>query len=204
MSIWSSINFHLVKFLTRNKYCRTTDKVLYLTFDDGPEPDITGFILDILSRHRVKATFFCCGKQAEMYPELIDKIRDYGHTIANHTYSHINGLHVNSNDYYADIERANVVLRTSIFRPPWGSLTLREYMHLKKQYKIVLWNVTSDDCKNKVDIDGVVQRMCRQMKGGDVILFHFVERHSENTKAILPKFIDVALRMGYYFQKIEV
>jgi peptidoglycan/xylan/chitin deacetylase (PgdA/CDA1 family) len=120
MSVWSSINFHLVKWFSRNRYCDKNSAVLYLTFDDGPDPGITEFVLDTLAQYNVKATFFCCGKQAELYPELMHKILDGGHRVANHTYSHINGLKVQSSLYYKDIDMAHNVLKTRMFRPPWG------------------------------------------------------------------------------------
>lgn len=119
MSIFSSLNFHAVKYLSRRKI-KSASKVLYLTFDDGPEPNITEFILNELHEHNIKATFFCCGSNIEKYPDLFQQIQEKGHLLGNHTYSHVNGLKISYKDYVDDIAGCEKHVANNIFRPPWG------------------------------------------------------------------------------------
>ena len=199
MSIYSSLNFHLVKLLSN--FCRNiNNKAIYLTFDDGPEPYITEYIVNLLNEYNIKATFFCCGKNAESYPHLLHLLKSNGHLVANHTYSHINGLKVPQQQYNADVILGAKCLESNLFRPPWGALSLINYFYLRKKYKIILWDVVSNDTlKTRVDANREVSRMFDQIKGGDIILFHFVQKHSENTKLILPMFLEESIKRGFMF-----
>lgn len=204
MGFWSSFNFHLVKSLSRHRRGGESERVLYLTFDDGPESGITEFVVDTLECYGVKATFFCCGRNVEKHPHLTEQLRAAGHTLANHTYSHINGLNECCDVYLRDVDRADRLIASPLFRPPWGALTLRAYRKLRSKYDIVLWNIVSGDTKpEEVDVDKEVERMRKELRSGDIVLFHFCSKHAANTKAILPKFIEMALGEGYIFKMIE-
>ena len=204
MSLLSSVNFHLVKWLSHNWCCCKNDAILYLTFDDGPDPGITEFVLDVLAKHNVKATFFCCGNRAQYHPQLVKRIQSEGHVLANHTYSHVNGLKVDSSLYYADIARVDVVLNSPLFRPPWGGVSVFQYFHLRKKYRVILWDVVSNDSNvNLVDTDIEIQRLQRQIRKGNIILFHFVDKHAENTKRLLEPFIAMAISEGFSFDVLK-
>ena len=124
---------------------RLQENAIYLTFDDGPEPGITEFVLDELAKHKAKATFFCAGKNIEKYPELLRRILAESHSIGSHTYSHINAHRVSCRQYLDDVKRFDEQLNTPLFRPPWGALTLRTFFSLRKKKNIVLWHLSSDD-----------------------------------------------------------
>jgi peptidoglycan/xylan/chitin deacetylase (PgdA/CDA1 family) len=204
MGLRSSLIFRLLKVLTYQRPSSVGGKVLYLTFDDGPEPEITEFVIEELARHNCKATFFCCGENVVKFPDLVQCLRDEGHLVANHTFSHINGLHTRSDEYCHDVEKANTLINSVYFRPPWGALSLRTYLRLKHTYKIVLRDVVSNDtCKGPIDVCQEVDRMKSELSPGKIILFHFSRQHSEHTKLLLPKFMNMALQEGYSFSTIN-
>lgn len=165
----------------------TNDKVVYLTFDDGPEPGICEFVLDELRKYGFKATFFCRGDNAEQYPELLSRIINEGHSIGNHTYSHLHAYSVSSGQYLDDIERANQVLHSTLLRPPFGSLTLTTWLSLKSKYRIIYWSLGSGDSNlNNIDFEHSCQNLISNTTSGDIVLFHFCKLHEKETRVILP------------------
>ncbi len=163
---------------------------VYLTFDDGPEPGITEFVLNELSRYNAKATFFCVGENIEKYPHLYEHIVREGHTIACHTHSHINAYHVSCKTYLNNIEQFDMVVRTHLFRPPWGALTLKTFFSIQKNKNIVLWHISSNDfALNNFNLEASLQHLKKSTKNGKIILFHFCKRHENETKQILPLYI---------------
>ena len=172
--------------------------VVYLTFDDGPEPGITEFVLEELAKYNFKATFFCRGDNAEKYPELLERIREQGHAVANHTYSHIDVYDVSSKDYLDDVERANTILKTSLFRPPHGTLNLVTWMRLRKKYRIFFWSLGSGDAElDKFDYQRSIGILKSNTKRGDIVLFHFCHRHERETTKVLPDYLMWLSENGY-------
>ena len=166
-------------------------KGVYLTFDDGPEPNITEFVLDELARHKAKATFFCVGKNIEKYPMLLKRILDEGHSVGSHTYSHIHAHRVNYNQYLDDVKLFDEQIDTPLFRPPWGALTLRTFFSLRKTKNIVLWHLSSNDfALDKFDLSSDFKNLKQGTKDGSIILFHFCNRHEKETIQILPLYLD--------------
>lgn len=164
---------------------------IYLTFDDGPEPDVTEFVLEELAKHGAKATFFCAGKNIEKYPELFKRIHNEGHSIGSHTYSHINAHRVSSRQYLDDVNRFDEQVNTPLFRPPWGALTLRTFFSLRKTKDIVLWHLSSNDFSlGKFDLQRDFEKLKKGTKGGQIVLFHFSQRHEKETRQILPLYLD--------------
>ncbi len=177
---------------------KTTGKVVYLTFDDGPEEGITEFVLNQLKRYNFKATFFCKGENAEKHPELFSCIVKEGHAIGNHTYSHINGFENRCLDYVADVEKANQVLNTHFFRPPWGAVRLCQFIKLRRKYKIVYWSLLSGDTLlDNLNVENNFNRLKRVTRKGDVVLFHFCKRHEKETQIILPAYLDWLNENGF-------
>lgn len=173
-------------------------KVVYLTFDDGPEPDITEFVLKGLEEHGFKATFFCRGDNAEKYPELLSMIRKQGHTVANHTYSHLHAYDVAADTYISDVEKADALLHTPLFRPPKGNLTLKTFLGLRKKFRIVYWALNSEDsARDNFEYGHSYRKLISDTKPGDVILFHFCHRHEKETRKILPDYLDWLQSQGY-------
>lgn len=177
---------------------RTRDRVVYLTFDDGPEGDITDWVLDILKKYDSKATFFCKGENAEINKEQLVRIIADGHALGNHTFSHINSFETPTRSYLEDVEKADNVLHTVLFRPPWGSLTLFAFLRLRKKYKIVYWSLISGDTEmEKLVLDSNMQRLYNKTQPGDIVLFHSCIKHENETKRILPLYLEWLKQNGY-------
>ncbi|MEZ5024179.1 MAG: polysaccharide deacetylase family protein [Chitinophagales bacterium] len=127
---------------------KTNEKVIYLTFDDGPHPETTPFILDLLAEYNFTATFFCLGKNVEKNPELFDRMMKEGHAVGNHSYSHLNAWNTDSKDYLEDVAKAQALIQSNLFRPPYGRLMYPEWKQLKQQYKIVMWSLMPEDFRS--------------------------------------------------------
>ena len=170
-------------------HIQTKDKVVYLTFDDGPEPGICEFVLDELRKYGFKATFFCRGDNAEQYPELLSRIINEGHSIGNHTYSHLHAYSVSSKQYLDDIEKANQILHAKLFRPSFGSFTLATWLLLKYKYKIIYWSLGSGDSNlDNFDFEHSFCNLITNTSSGDIVLFHFCKLHEKDTRVILPAY----------------
>lgn len=176
---------------------RTTEKILYLTFDDGPDPDSTSQLLDILGRYKIKALFFCDGRAAEEYPDLIDKIKSNGHLIGNHGYNHLNGWLTKLKDYIADTEKAASYTSDSIFRPPYGRLRPDQYRKLNETYKIFFWDLMPYDFDTRLGSNISFNILKRKMRKGSIIVLH--DKPQSSAITILGKFIDYSLSCGYRF-----
>ena len=180
------------------------DKTIFLTFDDGPEPGITEFVLNELDKHIFKATFFCRGDNAEMNPALLQEIRVRGHAVASHTYSHLHAYDVPAKVYLEDVEKANAVLHTSLFRPPHGSLTFKTWWALRNKYKIVFWALNSEDSEmDNFHLQYAITYLKENTKQGDVVLFHFCHKHEKETRQVLPLYLDWLHEQGYDCKTIE-
>ena len=177
---------------------KTTEKILWLTFDDGPDPDSTQVLLDILNKHDVKALFFCSGKAAEKYPDLIDLIKSEGHIIGNHGYNHLNGWETTTVNYLTDIERASSVTSSSFFRPPFGRLSLRQYWKIKGKYKIIFWDLMPYDFDSSFGHENTLQILKRKIRCGSVIVLHDTSRSTATR--ILEDFIRFSVNEGYRFE----
>lgn len=182
------INKLLMK--TTVSHLPANNKTVYLTFDDGPEPGITEFVLNELQKYDYKATFFCTGENVEKYPELIERIVNEGHALGNHTFSHIKAYDLGAKDFVKDVERANEVIHTHLFRPPNGCLTLGAWLRLRRHYKIIYWTIGSGDwCKGTFDYE-TSMKLLKTTKAGDIILFHFSNNLEEGTRRLLPDYFE--------------
>jgi len=136
------------------------DKILYLTFDDGPIPEVTPWVLEELKKRNVKATFFCIGDNVRKHPTIFQSIRENGHTTGNHTYHHLNGWDTADKKYSEDIELANKLISSRLFRPPYGKIRISQISSLKKKYRIVMWDVLSKDYDTNLNGEQCYQRLC--------------------------------------------
>lgn len=181
-----------------------SENVVYITFDDAPEPDITEFVLSELDRYNMKATFFCKGQNAELYPVLFQSIRNKGHAIGNHTYSHIHAFKHSYREYIKDVEKADRILHSHLFRPPWGSLTFLSFLRLRGKYKIIYWSLESGDTElNRFDLQNNIGRLKTHTKPGVIILFHCCKRHQGETRQLLPLYLKWLVDNGYTSKVIE-
>lgn len=176
----------------------TPDKSVFLTFDDGPEPGITEFVLDELKSYGFKATFFCRGDNAEKYPELLERIKSGGHTIANHSYSHIHSFDMSGKEFAEDVHRCDPVLNTNLLRPPHGSLRLSAWLRLRKEYKIFFWSLNSGDSDmESFNYERSITSLKNRTKPGDIVLFHFCHKHEKETRELLPVYLQWLKDNGY-------
>lgn len=176
-----------------------TKKQVFLTFDDGPTPNITPFILNLLNEYQAKATFFCIGEQVKKYPQQFQMIIDGGHAVGNHTFSHPKGWQTNTENYLQDVARCAEVFQSQLFRPPYGQLTPKQYKTLKKQYKIVIWEIMNGDFSAETSSDDCLKTVTKNISAGSVIVLHDKERIAEKIKDYLPKLMEFLSKEGYEF-----
>lgn len=174
-------------------------KKIYLTFDDGPIPDVTPWVLDVLDSYGIKATFFCVGENVVRYPELYQSILERGHRTGNHTYNHVRGLFRNSEKYLANIELAGKYIDSNLFRPPHGDMKWSQLRKLRKQYQVVQWDVISRDYNPDLKPEEVLEIVKRYTRNGSIIVFHDSIKAERNMRYAMPKAIEYLHSNGYEF-----
>lgn len=172
-------------------------KQLCLTFDDGPDPESSVKVLDILNKYNVKAIFFCAGRAAEQYPDLIDLIKSKGHLIGNHGYNHLDGWRTSEVNYITNTEKAAKYTSSTLFRPPFGRLKLRQYRQLKKNYKIVFWDLMPYDFDKSFHPAESYNLLLSKIRPGSVIVLH--DQPASSLIPFLNQFIETANHRGYRF-----
>jgi peptidoglycan-N-acetylglucosamine deacetylase len=183
----------------------TTNKELYLTFDDGPVPGPTDFVLETLAKHSIKATFFCIGDNVRKNPEVFKRIIDQGHAIGNHTFNHLKGWSTSWGDYLmntlecSDQFRASGLQKSSkLFRPPYGRIT-RPQIKALKPFKIVMWDVLTNDYERSKSPETVLKNSIRVTRPGSIVVFHDSLKAERNMSYTLPRYIDHFKNLGYSF-----
>ena len=179
---------------------KTNAKEIWLTFDDGPDPDITNWILSILKSEKIKATFFLIGSQIKKFPDLVSKIEKNGHLIANHSFSHFNGWNTNTKKYIADIEKCQALMpNNKLFRPPYGKITSSQIKFLKNHYKLILWDILSMDFNQHITSKKIKKNVINNIEEGSIIVFHNNSKSYEKLKPILKEIIIELKQKGYTF-----
>lgn len=181
---------------------KTDQKQVFLTFDDGPHPDITPFVLDCLATFHAKATFFAVGENSEKYPHIIERIKNDGHAIGHHTQNHLNAFLVPYIEYVENVQKGAESTPSTLFRPPYGKLTPRVYRRLKKKYRIVLWDVLAEDYVEKYSAKECIQKVLRQVRPGSVVVLHDNPKCSHKVEEILPQILKKLQERGYRFLPI--
>jgi len=176
---------------------RTREKVLCLTFDDGPDPAITPKILDILEAHGLKAVFFCSGQLAERHPDLVSLIKSKGHAIGNHGYLHLDGWKTVSRVYLRNFSISADHTSTSLLRPPYGRIRPFQYRELAEKYKIVFWDLMPYDFDKKMTGANVLDILKKKIRPGSIIVLH--DTVCSSVLSFLDEFVDYALANGYGF-----
>lgn len=180
----------------------TKEKVVYLTFDDGPHPVITPFVLDALKKYNAKATFFCIGKNVADHPAIYKRILDEGHATGNHTNNHLNGWKTNNTTYYDDVLAASLYIDSGLFRPPYGRMRSSQVKMLKR-YKIVMWDVLSGDFDESASKERCLENVTHHAAPGSVIVFHDSQKAFPRLEHILPASLSFFSENGYQFKAIE-
>lgn len=177
---------------------KSTEKILTLTFDDGPHPSSTISILETIEKYNIRAIFFCTGKSAKEYPELIARIKSGGHLIGNHSFSHKDGLRTKSGDYINDVAIANEYTSANLFRPPFGRMTPAQYRILKRSYNIVMWDLMAYDFDSGYCTNQVLGTLKKMIRPGSIIVLH--DTPASSADEVLEDFIKYSLMMGYRFE----
>ena len=179
------------------------EKAVYLTFDDGPIPEATPFILDTLRHYGIKATFFMVGDNARKYPELLQHVIEEGHRIGNHTHNHISGFRHSMRKYSYNVEKANAYLHTNLFRPPHGWMRLDQYAWLGRKYRIVMWDLVTRDYSKWLTAEDVVNNVKQYTRNGSIITFHDSLKSIDKLRSALPQAIEWLQAQGYAFKVFD-
>ncbi len=182
-------------------------KVLYITFDDGPIPEVTDFVLKTLEQFDAKATFFCVGDNVRKNPKQFEAIVEKRHVIANHTFNHLNGWDTDVNEYIRNIsDCAEVINDTTknysqkIFRPPYGRIKKGQYELLKNDYEVIMWDVLTGDFDGNLDKEKCLSESIKATSNGSIIVFHDSIKAKENMMYVLPEFLAHFSQLGYTFE----
>ncbi|MDD5825536.1 MAG: polysaccharide deacetylase family protein [Prevotellaceae bacterium] len=179
------------------------EKAVYLTFDDGPIPEATPFILETLAEHGIKATFFMVGGNVRKHPELYEKVVAAGHRIGNHTFNHIGGFRHSIHTYSANASKADELLHTDLFRPPHGWMRLDQYFWLGRKYRIVMWDLVTRDYSKWMTAEGVLNNVKRYARNGSIITFHDSLKSIDKLHYALPEAIKWLKEQGYAFKVFD-
>ena len=172
---------------------------IFLTFDDGPHPDITPAVLKILKDNDVKATFFCVGDNVKKYPEIYKDILSEGHRTGNHTFNHLNGWKTDNKTYIDNVLKAGEYIGSTLFRPPYGKIKRSQIKRLKKDFEIIMWSVLTYDFRKKTSPEKCLQNSFKGLKNGSIVVFHDNIKAEKNLFYALPRFIKTAKEKGLKF-----
>ncbi len=179
-------------------------QVLYFTFDDGPTPEITDFVLKQLEIFHAKATFFCIGKNVIKNPEIFKNILAQGHSVGNHTFSHFNGWKTPLKRYLSDINACEKVFSSKLFRPPYGRLTPAQYLKIKERYRPVFWNLLSLDFDVNKTPEECYLEVIEKARNGDIVVFHDSVKAFDRLEVILPQLLQYYTQKGFVFKSLEL
>jgi peptidoglycan/xylan/chitin deacetylase (PgdA/CDA1 family) len=180
-------------------------KTIYLTFDDGPHPQVTSFVLDELDKYDAKATFFCIGKNVAGHPGVFDRILEQGHAVGNHTHDHLDGWKTGNVKYLQNILEARTYINSDLFRPPYGRITYNQRKLLMQQdepFKVIMWSVLSGDFDANITPEQCLKNVLKNTKTGSVVVFHDSEKAFERLRYVLPAVLKYFSEQGYQFKKI--
>ncbi len=187
--------------LWRNK---TDKKEVYLTFDDGPVPEVTPWVLDEADKWNAKLTFFCVGENVYRYPELFQEVKRRGHQVGNHTYNHLKAWKTNEASYFENIEKAQDLIGSTLFRPPYGQWYLWYTKKAKMQFsQVVMWDILTKDYDRRLSGEQVFNHVKKHLRPGSVVVFHDSVKASENMKYAFSKTLEWINKMGYTTRVIQ-
>jgi peptidoglycan-N-acetylglucosamine deacetylase len=185
----------------------TRQKEVFLTFDDGPHPQVTIWVLEELKQYNAQATFFCVGENVLQHPDVYARVLAEGHAVGNHTQHHVNGWKVTTDVYLEDIKQAAQYIDSHLFRPPYGRIKKSQAIKIKEvlqkqEAKIIMWDVLSADFDTGFSPEQCFQNVMRNVRAGSVIVFHDSEKAAPNLKYSLPKVLEALSQGGYRFSAI--
>ena len=174
-----------------------SEKVIYLTFDDGPNPEVTPRVLDILDEFEAKATFFCVGENVMKYPEIFQKVKHRGHAVGNHTFNHVKGTEKTVKEYVDNVGKAHEYIHSKLFRPPHGRITLSQVNKLKADFKIIMWDFITYDFDRQVTSTEILKEVKIRSRNGSVVIFHDSLKARKNVLEALPEALRYWKKEGY-------
>ena len=177
-------------------------KCVYLTFDDGPIPEVTPWVLDILDKYDVKATFFCVGDNVRKHPDIYQMVLDRGHRVGNHTFNHIQGIRFWTKNYLANVEKAAEYIKSDLFRPPHGHMRFPQVVGLRRHYRIIMWDRVTREYSKRMRPEQVLNNVKRYARNGSIITFHdsLKSWNNGNLQYALPRSIEFLKAEGYEFK----
>jgi peptidoglycan/xylan/chitin deacetylase (PgdA/CDA1 family) len=178
---------------------KTDSKLIYLTFDDGPVPEVTPQVLDILDEYGWKATFFCVGDNVRKYPEVYQEVLRRGHRVGNHSFNHIRGYRYSVEDYVANVQKASAYIESRLFRPPHGRITFSQIKALKEDYDIVMWDVITYDYDKKKKPEQIMRTVRNYLRKGSIVVFHDSIKAKDNVLTVLPQALAYWKEKGYSY-----
>jgi peptidoglycan/xylan/chitin deacetylase (PgdA/CDA1 family) len=177
-------------------------KTIYLTFDDGPIPEVTPWVLDTLRRFNAKATFFCVGDNVRKYPDVFDKVIEEGHSVGNHTFNHLSGWATENISYFHNIRHCARMVPSGLFRPPYGKMKPSQVHFLQRHYRIIMWDVLSGDFDKDIKPEGCAQNVIQHAGPGSIVVFHDSLKAELNLRYALPQVLEHFTSLGYSFQSL--
>lgn len=181
----------------------TEDKEIFLTFDDGPIPEVTPWVLEQLAHYDAKATFFCVGDNVHKNGSIFRQVVEAGHSVGNHTYFHLNGWASDNLPYFHDVRKCANLVNSTLFRPPYGRLMPRQAQFLQRHYRIVMWDVLSGDFDVKISKEQCLSNVVDKAKPGSIVVFHDSLKAKDKLYYVLPKVLEYYTQMGYTFRSLE-
>ena len=181
----------------------TDEKVIYLTFDDGPIPDVTHWVLNTLKEHNAKATFFCVGDNVKKHPVVFQQILADGHAVGNHTFNHLSGWDTENIAYFHNIRHCARLVKSPLFRPPYGRLTPKQTQFLTRHYQIVMWDVLSGDFDTTISPETCLQNVISGARRGSIVVFHDSLKAADHMMYALPRVLEHYASRGYRFESLD-
>lgn len=178
---------------------------VYLTFDDGPHPSATRFVLDELEKHDAKATFFCIGKNVVAHPDIYRELIEKGHTVGNHTFNHLNGWHTKTTEYLNNIKLAAGLIKSQLFRPPYGRIKRSQVNRLLKpgaNWKIYMWDVLSGDFDTGINGEKCLKNVLDNIEPGSIVVFHDSEKAWERMSYALPRVLEYCKQKNWQLKAL--
>lgn len=195
----------LLASLTKNLIwsVKTDKKEVFLTFDDGPIPVVTPWVVETLEKYKAKATFFCVGDNVKKNQDVYKLILDKGHKIGNHTMNHLNGWTNFNKTYFENIEKCDNLIHSNLFRPPYGKIKPTQINYLKKKYKIIMWDVLTKDYDESLAGEDCFEKVHKNCKPGSIVVFHDSLKAEKRLRIALPKTLDYLSKEGYTFSSLQ-
>ncbi len=204
------MNFYAAPFWIRAIYPKglvwripSSKREVFLTFDDGPIPEVTPLVISILKKYDIKATFFCVGENVQKHPEVLDLLLKNGHSVGNHTFNHVKAWKTDTDSYLSEVERCNLLVKSNLFRPPHGQINRKITHNLRKDYRIIMWSALTGDYNKKLSGDQCLANAVNNTRPGSIIVFHDSLKAQERMEYALPKYIEYCLGEGYSFGILE-